>query len=134
MNIKNKFSAFTTGEKQETIDNVSTSELLLMTLILTEQLIPGKNVPVNTIIDGMRNEGYQKLASSIALRSLKNKNMIDLYDSYNGKTSDTYAACCITDHGEKWIINNKSLFDNLGEGHENGKNNYQRQNGQKMSQ
>jgi hypothetical protein len=78
---------------------------------MEEQAVPDSDVSVYGLRADMEKAGYNKLATSMALRELNQKNMLELYNAQSSYNYEEYSACRLTDDGVKWLLKNKGKFE-----------------------
>lgn len=107
---KDKVQALSKSKLPET-EGFHDHEMSLMALILEGQTIPNTDVSLFEIQNDMEKVGYTNAATSIALRTLRKKEMIILYDAYDEWNNREFPACSLTTKGEEWILNNQDKFE-----------------------
>lgn len=87
-------------------------EITLIVFLMENQMITEEWTSVYLLSKSMEKAGYTKIAISIAIKQLEEKEFIltrMLADEYNHHES--YPACKLTPNGIKWVINNQEMFD-----------------------
>lgn len=92
-------------------EGLNDHELSLLALIFEEQTIPNTDVSLYGIKNDMEKIGYTNFATGIALRTLREKEMIKIYTVYDEWNNGEYEACGLTEKGESWLIKNQDKFE-----------------------
>ena len=80
-------------------------EIIVLATIMENQISPDDFVYEASIINDVGKAGYREIAISLAIRSLKRKELISISEDgdINGNTFFLYQ---VTDKGESWLQNN----------------------------
>lgn len=116
--ITNKIIAFQqTEDKVKTLnempvvptEGLTSHEVALLILIMQSVLTPDDSIGLWNLQSEMGKAGYTDIATSIAVRTLANKEMIETFkdSDYNG---NEYFCCRLTVKGENWMLSNQNLF------------------------
>ena len=84
-------------------------EITLMIMIMTQQLTEYESVSVYSLRNDMVKAGFTDAASSLAIRNLKRRGMIDLVQETDYQGNE-YPSCKLTTNGEEWIIKNQDFI------------------------
>ncbi len=68
-------------------------------------------MPSFTIQRDMHKAGFNDVAVSLAVRSLKMKGLISISKDYNDRDNYEYTAISLTENGDEWILNNQDKID-----------------------
>ncbi len=119
--ITRKINAFQT--KSKTVKQLNTTpvveteglkghEIALLILLMENQLTSEESTSVFSIKNEMSKAGYTYIATSVGIRTLVLKNMIETFKEIdewnNGKE---YSVCRLTDKGENWILSNQEQLE-----------------------
>ncbi len=118
-NITKKIIAFL--KKSVTVENLQTTpivareglkshEIALLILIMENNLSNEDSMPVFQLGDEMKRSGYTKIATSMAVRSLSTKKMIETFIDQDFNNNE-YSVCKILPAGEKWIFENQDKIE-----------------------
>jgi len=90
-------------------EGISDSERFSLAIIMANQLTDTDSVGLHTLKLEMDKEGYTDLATSIALRKLRAKEMLEmsLESNYNNQE---YHVVKLLKKGEEWMINHEEEF------------------------
>ena len=85
-------------------------EMALMALLVGGQIIDEQSVSVYSLTEQMEDAGYTKTATSIGLKLLKRKEMLDTFwdQDWNGRD---FPACKLTEKGVDFVLNNVDKFN-----------------------
>jgi hypothetical protein len=95
---------------QET-EGLAGHEIAVLVLLTERSDSNDDFVPTNLLRREMSESGYKDIATSVALRTLKNKKMIDVYTEYPEFSNGPLWACKLTSKGEQWILSNQHLLN-----------------------
>lgn len=119
-NIKNKLTAYLRKEvkvkklsttKLAEVEGLNDHEMSLLALIFEEQTIPDTDVSLFGLKNDMNKIGYTNFATGTALRTLKSKGFITLYEAHSDWNNETFSACTLTSEGEEWLLKNQNKFE-----------------------
>ena len=88
-----------------TTEGLESHEIIVLATIMENQISPDDFVYETSIINDVSKAGYREIAISLAIRSLKRKELISISEDgdINGNTFFLYQ---VTDKGESWLQNN----------------------------
>lgn len=91
-------------------EGLKSYEIALIAFIMGEQITDEQSASVYTLKDLMNKSGFNEMATSIGIRLLQRKQMIETLreQDWNG---NEYSVCKITEKGFDFVINNVGLFD-----------------------
>lgn len=113
--ITEKISAFIQTRKQVQIiienpvqesEGLQQHEITMLLLLLENQITAEQTVSARRLQNDMESAGFTKVASNIAFRELKNKQLIEQNVEYSDE-GDEYVVFRLTEKGENWILSNK---------------------------
>lgn len=118
--ITKKLTAFLT--KTKTIEQLNSTamieteglkanEIALLVLVMENQITDEDSYSIWNLNTEMSKSGYNQLATSIGIKTLKRKGMIETfieYDQWNQEQG--YTACRLTESGVNWILSNQDQF------------------------
>lgn len=93
-----------------TTDGFQSYEKALLALIIGEQITDEQNVAVYLLTERMNKAGFNEIATSIGIRLLKRKDLLETYidQDWNG---NEYNACRLTKKGVDFILDNLQMFN-----------------------
>ncbi len=118
-NITEKLKAFLhrKDKVQSLIDNpvkesegLKQHEISMMILLLENQLTEDQTVSALRLQRDMESIGFTRVASNIAFRELKRKELIDQDIAYSDE-GDKYTVFKLTAKGERWLIDNQDQME-----------------------
>lgn len=86
-------------------------EVTMMFLIMENQITDEEVVSIYTLTSGMEKAGYNKMATNVSLRLLKQKGFIETSKEYSSYSQEEYPACKLTKLGEEWVLNNQHKIE-----------------------
>ncbi len=86
-------------------------EATLLLTIFSAQVVDESSVSVYSLQSDMEKAGFTKAAFSLALRSLKRKDMIDTAMVNDAQYNEPYPVCSIKRKGEDWIMENQDIIE-----------------------
>lgn len=118
--ITKKLTAFLT--KTKTVEQLNSTamieteglkanEIALLVLVMENQITDEDSYSIWNLNTEMSKSGYNQLATSIGIKTLKRKGMIETfieYDQWNQEQG--YTACRLTESGVNWILSNQDQF------------------------
>lgn len=114
--ISDKIKAFL--KKSETVESLHRSppvkasedldshEIAMLILIMEKQLSPEDDLSVYELKDDMNKSGYTDIATSMGIRTLKAKSLIETFIATEDEFDRTYTACRLTKEGDAWLFEN----------------------------
>lgn len=119
--ITRKINAFQT--KSKTVKQLNTTpiveteglkghEIALLILLMENQITSEESTSVFSIKNEMKKAGYTDIATSVGIRTLVLKSMVETFkviDEWN--QGQEYVACRLTDRGETWILSNQDQLE-----------------------
>jgi len=118
--ITKKITAFLTKTKTvEQLNNTAmieteglkANEIALLILVMENQIADEDSYSIWNLTTEMNKSGYNQLATSIGVKSLKRKGMIETlieYDQWNQEQG--FTACRLTESGVNWVLSNQDQF------------------------
>lgn len=91
-------------------EGLKSHEIALLILIMENSISKESSIPAERLKDEMNKSGYTNIATSVGIRSLSNKDMIETYTEMeidNWNNNYEYIACKLTEKGESWILSNQ---------------------------
>ena len=90
------------------IEGLKSHEIALLILIMENQLTADDTLSIYHLKSEMGKAGYTDIATSVGIRTLAKKNMIESFMTVDQYSNDQpYPACRLTPLGESWIIQNE---------------------------
>lgn len=92
-------------------EGLKSHEIALLILMMEDVYTHRNCISTYTLKNEMDKAGYTNLATSIAIKTLLKKNMIETdveSDHYNN--GEEYVVCRLTNKGENWILSNQEQF------------------------
>ena len=86
-------------------------EIALLILIMQNQIADEDSYSIWNLNTEMNTSGFNQLATSIGVKSLKRKGLIEtltVYDQWNQEQG--FSACRLTDSGVNWVLSNQDQF------------------------
>ena len=93
-------------------EGLKSHEITLLVLIVENQITSEDSLSVYQLKDEMNKAGYTDVATSVGIRTLKKKGLIETLvanDEWNNHQE--YLACKLTDSGEEWIMENQEKLE-----------------------
>ena len=117
--IKNKLCAYIEHQpislpmvdvQLQNVQGLQSFESSLLAIIIGEQKTEQQSSSIYSLSEKMNNSGYTDTATSVGLRLLRKKRLIECFidNDWNG---NEYDACRLTPQGEEFILSNLSLFE-----------------------
>ncbi len=120
LNIKDKLIALLGKQLsvKQIIDNpikdsegLKPHEVTMLLLIIENQITNEDSVSVYSLKDYMDKAAYKPIATSMAIRELQRKGLIETFKEYSNYNNEEYLACKLTVSGEEWVINNQENIE-----------------------
>jgi|AntRauTorcE11897_2_1112592.scaffolds.fasta_scaffold00645_9 hypothetical protein len=92
-------------------EGLNDHEMSLLALIFEEQTIPNTDVAIFGVKNDMEKIGYTNIATGMALRTLRKKEMIETHPAFDEWNNHEFEACGLTEKGESWMIENQDKFE-----------------------
>jgi hypothetical protein len=90
---------------QET-DGLTGHEIAVLILLMEKSISNDNIISFYVLQENMWKSGYTNIATSIAIRTLAKKNMLEISRESNDYDGELFDACKITIKGEDWIMSN----------------------------
>ncbi|HLO55645.1 MAG TPA: hypothetical protein VK169_15235 [Saprospiraceae bacterium] len=89
-------------------EGLASHEIAILILIMENQFSSEDFNSAHFIGSLMGKSGYTDIATSVGMRSLVKKGMIEIFKTFEDyNNSQEYTACRLTDKGENWILSNQ---------------------------
>ncbi len=88
-------------------------EMALIALVMQYQFLPDDSVSINELTREMEQVGHNQLATSISVRKLVSKKMLEVFKAENtswGNQTEEYTACRLTLTGQDWVLSHEKQF------------------------
>ena len=92
-------------------EGLKSHEIALLLLIIQDQYSNIDSVSINGLKHEMDKSGYNAIATSIGIRSLKNSGFIETVSAVDEYNNQQYTACRLTPIGEEWVLKNQHKFE-----------------------
>lgn len=86
-------------------------EFTLLLLLMENQLSNEESVSIYVLNNDMEKAGFNPIATSISIRELKRKGLIETLKEYSNYNNEQYLTCKLTESGENWILNNQDKIE-----------------------
>ncbi|MCB9234838.1 MAG: hypothetical protein H6581_24505 [Bacteroidia bacterium] len=86
------------------IEGLKSHEIALLLLVMENSLSNEDTVSLYRIKDEMQKSGYTDIATSIGIRALTAKKMVETFSEYDSYNQHEFIACRLLDQGEKWVL------------------------------
>lgn len=93
------------------IEGIKSHELALLLTLMEEQLDPDEKISLYVIKNNMNYMGYRDLATSMGIRSLLDKGLINKQEVLDNEHDQYYTALSLTPRGEEIILHNQDYFN-----------------------
>jgi hypothetical protein len=88
-------------------EGLNSHEIALLILLMENQLTVDDSFSVWQLKGGMNKAGYTDIATSVAIRTLSKKGMIETFLEIDNYNNNQFQSCRLTDLGENWILSNQ---------------------------
>ena len=88
-------------------------EIALLAYMIGEQITDEQDVAIYTLLERMNRAGFNETATSIGLRLLQRKQLVETFLDHDWNGNE-YSACKLTSKGIDFVLSNINLF-NLGQ-------------------
>jgi len=82
-------------------------EIAMIIFIMERQMSKEDSTPIYAIKSQMEKSGYTDLATSVGIRTLESKNMLETFKAVDHYDNEEYIAVRLTGEGIKWILANQ---------------------------
>lgn len=85
-------------------------EVAIIIILAQNQFTSEESFAVFNLKAEMNKAGYTDIATSVGIKTLVNKRLIITFITSDNWNRDEYSAVSLTQHGEKWILENQGHF------------------------
>ena len=120
LNITEKIKALLGKQKsvKQIIDNpvkesegLKQHEVTMLLMIIENQLTNEDTVSVYSLKNDMDKAGFNAIATSLSVRELQRKGLIETFKEHSNFNNEDYLACKITTSGESWVMANQDKIE-----------------------
>ena len=86
-------------------------EVTMLLIIMENQLTSEDSVSIYSLKSDMDKAGFNTIATSISVRELQRKGLIETFKEYNDYNDQEYSACKLAASGVEWIMNNQDKIE-----------------------
>lgn len=86
-------------------------EVTMLFMIIENQLTKEESVSVYILKNDMDKAGFNTIATSISIRELERKGLIETFKDFSEYNNEEYLACKLTTLGEDWIMANQDKIE-----------------------
>lgn len=86
-------------------------EVTMLLMIMENQFSNEDSVSIYRLKDDMDKAGFNAIATSISIRELHRKGLIETFKEYSDFNQEEYLTCKLTENGENWVLSNQDKIE-----------------------